>query len=956
MESERSGVARETVAAIIVAVLIVAVVLWRMSRPDGEDSDDTAPLALAAAARMDPDIRSGTLANGLRYYIRRNDYPEQRAELRLVVHAGSVLEDDDQRGLAHAVEHMAFRGTRRFPGRAIDEYLQSIGMRLGEDVNATTGYDETLYRLTIPTDHRGALDTGMVILADWAHAVTFDSVEAAREAPIVFEEWRGRRDADERVEEARDTLLLRGTRYASRPVIGDTASLRRFDISAMRRFYRDWYRPDLMALIAVGDFDVGAVERMVRRHFEPIPAPANARAKPAMGSPQQRDNRVILLRDPEVVATRIAFYYERPPQPYRTLGDYRRALVERMGRAILRDRLENEADRSGSSLLSAGITLRQRAREVEAHVIGATAVDERLPEAVATVGSVVTRLARFGPRPSELEAVKEAILRERRDDLSGPPESADVADALIEHHLAGDVVATAVDEYKWTSELLSGIGASDIMEFLTSISMDRRPTILVVTPDTPGATSARPNDERLLSALDSAVAGAADGTSDDVDPNVLAVSPPPGTVRSRRTITAIETQEWVLSNGMRVLLKPTRFADDEVLFRLTSPGGASLATSDAYPSAYMADNIIEAMGVRNVPGFDVSRILDERALSLSPTVTDERIDIYGEGRQRDVELMLRLAHLYLTAPREDAETFARYRERLRTFARNRAVDPRAVFEDSAASLLRPGEARALHGTSRFVDAIDLGAALQFWRARAANASNMTAVLVGDYEIWQVSPLIERYLGSLTPGQLERPASVGFSAIGNQVIKSIESGVEPQGQVRIVLDGATEMTLEADAALNATRDLLALVLETRLREELGGTYGTSVYLTMRQAPSPRYTFTIDFDADPERADSLATAAIVEIERLRTQGPTAAEASKVREAAIRHNEDRARGNNYWLTELAWHSLSGWSLHAIADHPEDADRITEESLKEASARYLDGRRFVRLTRLPVRESAHR
>jgi len=956
MESDRTGVARETVAAIIVAVLIVATISWGVSRPDEDDADDAAPLVLAAAARMDPDIRTGTLANGLRYYLRQNDYPEQRAELRLVVHAGSVLEDDDQRGLAHAVEHMAFRGTRRFPGRAIDEYLQSIGMRLGEDVNATTGYDETVYRLTIPTDERGALDTGMTILAEWAHAVTFDSVEAAREAPIVFEEWRGRRDADERLDEARDSLLLRGTRYAMRPVIGDTASLRRFDVAAMRRFYRDWYRPDLMAVIAVGDFDVGAVERRLRRHFEPIPAPASARAKPALGSTQQRDARVIMLRDPEVVATRVAFYYERSPHVYRTLGDYRRALVERIGRSILRDRLENEADRSGSSLLSAGITLRRRAREVEAHVIGATAVDERLPEALATLGSVVTRLARFGPRSSELDAVKEAILRERRDDLSGPPESADVADALIEHHLAGDVVATAVDEYKWTSELLGGIGASDIMEFLTSLSMDRRPTILVMTPSARRVLPVLPNEQRLLAALDSAVAGAADGTSDDVDPSALAVSPQPGTVRSRRTLTAIDTQEWVLSNGMRVLLKPTRFADDEVLFRLTAPGGASLASPDDYPSAYMADNVIEAMGVRDMPGFAVSRILDDRALSLSPTVTDERVDIQGEGRQRDVELMLQLAHLYLTAPREDAQTFARYRERLRTFARNRAADPRAVFEDSAASLLRPGETRALHATGRFVDAIDLGTAVRFWRARASNASNMTAVLVGDYEIWKVSPLIERYLGSLPSGEPERPAPVGFSPIGAQVVKSIESGVEPQAQVRIVLDGAMEMTLEADAALNATRDLLALVLETRLREELGGTYGTSVYLTMRQAPSPRFTFTIDFDADPERADSLATAALVDIERLRTRGPTAAEASKVREAAIRHNEDRARGNDYWVTELTWHSVSGWSLDAIADHPEDAERITEASLRDASARYLDGRRFVRLTRLPIREPPHR
>jgi zinc protease len=314
--------------------------------------------------------------------------------------------------------------------------------------------------------------------------------------------------------------------------------------------------------------------------------------------------------------------------------------------------------------------------------------------------------------------------------------------------------------------------------------------------------------------------------------------------------------------------------------------------------------------------------------------------------------MLQVAHLYLTAPREDHEAFRRYQERMRAFARSRAADPDAIFEDSVAAAVRPGDLRALRSTAPFADAVDLEKALRFWRERASTASNFTAVIVGDFETWQVAPLIERYLGSLPAGHAEAPADVGLGRPSGIVERRLQRGVEPRAFTRILIGDTLSLTLDADAALDATRDVLEMVLYERLREQMGGTYGVSVDVEVRRGPSPSYVYSIDFSAAPERVDTLAAAAIGEIERLRTRGPTTAEAEKVRKAAIEHNDERSHGNSYWANELEWHSLTGWPLEAVARHGDDAEKISAASLRAACARYLDGRRFVRVTRLPEPE----
>jgi len=293
---------------------------------------------------------------------------------------------------------------------------------------------------------------------------------------------------------------------------------------------------------------------------------------------------------------------------------------------------------------------------------------------------------------------------------------------------------------------------------------------------------------------------------------------------------------------------------------------------------------------------------------------------------------------------------------LTTFVRDRVADPEAVFADSVAATLWTGDLRALPATVAFVDAMDMREGLRFWKERVANASNFTAVIVGDFEIWQVSPLIERYLASLPPGHAERPRDLGIPQLRGRMERVIERGIDPRAQTRITLGDTITWTMKTDSELNTLRDLVALVLQSRLREELGGTYDVSVTVNMRSGPPAEFELTVGFTAAPERIDTLAGAALAELERLRTKGPTKDEAAKVRAAAVRHHDDDRDGNYYWASELVAHSLLGWSLDSIADHGDAASEISVASLSAAAARYLDSRQYVRVTRMPTNRAGSR
>jgi zinc protease len=943
----RRRVHREQIAAAILAPLIVGLGAFAWFNRQLERKAAEPVVALDAALVGDPDVVTGKLSNDLRYFVRANGAPEHRAELRLVVDAGSVLETPEQRGLAHAVEHMVFRGTKRFPGHAVDEYLFSVGMRPGSDVNATTSEDETVYRITVPSERIGIIDTALAILADMASAATFDSLEARQEAGVVMSEWRSRLDAGQRLRLERNAVLFAGSPYAANAVIGDTAVLRRFDLGEMRRFYSDWYHPDRMAVIAVGDFNVAEVERLIKRHFGSISRNSSAPTRPKISIPRSTTPRAAVLRDVEATGSRVALWYPRPRTPLSVRRDFRATLVEELWRAVLSERLVDAAERPGSPILDANVGAVSLVRTLSADIIGVEAARGRETAALDLVVAENARLVSHGVTPVEVRHRAHALLRSYREAEQRADRSRDIAEALIDQFLTGRPMLDRSSSYEMARDLLPTVHAEDVLARARRASIDSGAVVFVTAAA--GAEEIGSPTE-LVSRARAISNRPPPPIPDSAQALPLVPNPPPeGKIVSERPVSDVRVFDWTLQNGMRVILKPTRFTFDDIHARILGPGGASLATDDEYSSAYFADGVIGSTGVGPFNGTKLARRLDASSVSLSASVRDDALELIGTTAPHDLDLFFQLIYSYFTAPRADTVAFRRYHERIASYARGREVDPDAVFLDSVAAITTQHHPRALRDDRRFSSSVSLSKALAFWKARTANASGFTVVFTGDFTLDRMRPLIARYLASLPGGQPEQPRDVGIRFPDGITRRRIIAGSAPRARTQLVMSGPFEGTTEASTGLGAVRDLVELVLNDRLRERLGGTYGADVSTDVTLAPPVRYKVTIDFETAPETADSLTAIGLRELDRLRGEGPTVAELEKVRAARVRDRDGDIESNTYWAAELSWHARMGWPLATIATHQADEARLSKENLRDACQRYLRTSEYVQITILP-------
>lgn len=908
------------------------------------------PANLDAPIPPDDGLRMATLPNGLRYYVRYVNTSSERTELRLIVNAGSVLEEDDQRGLAHAIEHLAIRGTRPFPQRAAEAYLRGIGMRDGEGINGTTYADETEYRISIPVDRAGALDTSLAILSGIAQSANLDGDDARTESGVIMEEWRSGRDAIQRIADARYSFLLSGTPYAARPPIGDTAVLRRFDARAMRRYYEKWYRPDLMAVIVVGRVDADEAERLIKSHFgglphPPGPPPAMTRVSP----PPARELRATVVVDPEATDTRVALWFPRPPSHFAVRADYRESLVRWLWLEILQARLDDASLAPGSPLISASTETHRLARPVLSYLVSATTSHAKGGEGLEVITAEAERLAREGPTESELRDRSMSILGGAHSRQEAGEEPEDLAGEFEDHFLTGNAPITRAAAYEMTRDLLGTIEAEDVAAFGRTLAIGPGAVAIVAaTSDDPiGGSSPADVVAHVVAGQKRQVVG----TLDLTEPTLGEVTPNAGTVVAEGRNTASSSFIWRLSNGMRVLLRPSSATFDEIEFRLVAPGGASLAGDDEYPSAYLADAIIGETGVGGMSGAQLTRWLQTNSISLKPTMSDGEIALEGSSSPDDLEDFFKLVHLYLTKPRHDTVAFRRYRERAKSWAANRSRDPHDVFSDTLAALMAGRHPRSYRKSVAFMEAMRLDAALDFWRARAANASGMTVAIAGDFSLDDVRPLVERYLASLPAGKPETERDVGRRFPRGKVIREIRSGISEGARTSIAFSGPFMVTNEATDAISAVTDVVELALGNRIRETLGGTYGVDATYYTRIAPPANYIVTVDFETAADRLESLTAAALSELERLRTHGPTESEFAAIRAARARDYDGELKRNSYWTSELTAHMRLGWPLAAISEHPLRAGAMTLAELREACAAYIRTGEYVQVTMRPIR-----
>jgi len=906
---------------------------------------------LDAPIPLDPNVTAGTLANGLRYYIRVNREPARRAELRLVVNAGSVLEDEDQRGLAHFVEHMAFNGTKNFAEQALVHYLESIGMRFGPDLNAYTSFDETVYLLQVPTDSVGPLEMGFRILADWAHQQVFDSVEVEKERGVVIEEWRLGRGAAARMRDKQLPVLFSGSRYAERLPIGDREVLETFSHEALRRFYRDWYRPDLMAVIAVGDFDAMHVEALIRRYFAGIPPARSPRPRPVYGVPEHDETLVAIATDPEATVSAVAVYYKQPVRERRDLAAYRQALIERLYNAMFNQRLFELTQQPQPPFILGSSGQGRFIRSSEVYLLNASVQDGGILRGLEALLTEAERVLRFGFTESELERTKRELLRglEQAYAEREKTESDVYAARYVQHFLTGEPAPGIAFEFQQAQRLLPTIRLDEVNAVARAWLSDRNRVVLVNAPEKPGVEV--PTEEQLLAVFDAVRAAPLTAYQDAVaDAPLVPHAPEAVAIVRESTIPEIGVTEWVLANGVRVILKPTDFKADEVAFRAFSPGGTSLASDEDFISALFSTQAVPAGGLGSFNLVDLQKVLADKAVSVSPVVTQLEEGLAGGASPKDLETLFQLVYLHFTAPRADTAAFTALKSRFKAALANRNASPLAAFEDTITVTLAQGHFRARPLSPAVLEELDLGRAMAFYQDRFADASDFTFVFVGSFDLDSIRPLVTTYLGGLPAiGRKETWRDVGIVPPSGVIRKVVRKGLEEKAQTEIIFTGPFEYSPANVHVLRSLGEVLDIRLREVLREDLGGTYGVNVSASAARDPAPRYSLQIGFGSAPDRAEELVGIVFAQLDSLAAAGPTAEELQKVREMQRREREVALRQNGYWLNALVARYREGRDPRDILEVERMIDALDAAAIRDAARRFLPRDNYVQVMLLP-------
>ncbi|MEI2719441.1 MAG: insulinase family protein [Gemmatimonadales bacterium] len=932
------------------SVLAILLALATAPPMSAQQTPARPPLDRSQKLAFDPLVTVGTLDNGLRYYIMANRLPEKRAELRLAVNVGSVFEDDDQRGLAHFVEHMAFNGTKHFPKNDLVKYLQSIGMRFGADLNAYTSFDETVYMLQVPTDSGKFLATGIEILGDWAGGVTFDSAEVEAERGVVGEEWRLRRGAGARMQDQQFPTLLKGSKYADRMVIGTIDHLKNFKHASLRRFYQQWYRPDMMAVVAVGDFDKAEVERLIRARFSQLPA-RSAMARPAFPVPPHDSTYITIATDREATNSSFSIYNVLPRRDMSTLGAFRDRYVERLGLDMLNARMSEITQKPNPPFAAAGASRGYFIRAADTYsVFGGVKEGGLLPgfEAVLTE---IERAARFGFSDSELQRAKASRLRNQEMLMANKDKhySAERASELLRNFLQQEDVLGTEAEYNMYVQIVPTVTLAEVNQVTRAMLAGQNRVITVNAPDKAGANV--PTEAQFLAVMQAVKAKQLEPYKDNVVTGpLIAKLPTPGAILSTQVLADLNVTEWKLANGVRVVLKPTDYMADEIILTGTSPGGTSLVPDSLFISASLASTIASAGGVGNYNAVDLRKLLTGKAASAYASIGARSESVGGNATRKDLETMFQLVYLRFTAVRPDSSAFIAFKQSMQASMANADASPLKAFSDTVQVTMSQNNLRARPISGSTLDEVNFNRALAIYRDRFADASDFTFTIVGNFDVDSIKPLVERYLGGLPSlNRKEAPRDLGIRPPTGVIDKVVRRGVEPQSQTFMAFSGPYQYSAENDYLLASLSEVLTNRLIEKIREKLGGTYGVSARITGSRDDSKVFTATISFGSAPERSAELEQAVLAEIKSLRESGPTAEELTKVKEAQIRTREINLKSNFFWVSQLSTAYQYGEDPRSILGYRKLVDGLTTESLRAAAQRFLKGDNYVHVTLLP-------
>ncbi len=889
---------------------------------------------LSQSIPVSEKITIGKLENGLTYYVRENSKPANRAELRLLVNVGSIDEDDDQRGLAHFIEHMCFNGTEKYPQNKIIDYMESIGMSFGPDVNAYTSFDRTVYKLQVPTDDREKFESAVEILSQWAGYLTLDNTEIDKERGVITEEWRLRRGANARINDEQHPVLFSGSKYAERIPIGLPEVIERAPFERFRDFYEKWYRPDLMAVVAVGDFLTDDMLELIERYFGPIPVKSNLPEPGYFPIPKHREPAIKISIDPEARFTKESVIFKYDVLPSESVEDYLLHIKRSMVNRIFSDRLYELTKSKDAPFTYASSNLYRYLEPVELmRISGYTDKDHAL-EGLERIFLEINRLKMWGITSTELSRMKNNYFKNleskyiERDKTSNKR----LVRELVENFLTGEPVPGIEWEYSFVKKHLDSITVDDLSRVIQELFTDENMVILISEPGERNTATVSEDDIRRL--ISEVPAMKPDPYIDDIpEAPLLETRPVPGRIVSENYIEDLDLTEWIFSNGARVVVKPTDFKNDEVVMRCFAPGGNSITAEEEYRSGALATSIVREAGLGSYSVTQFNKFMKDKHVMANPYIGLYYHGMNGRFAPEDIETFFQVFYLRWTDPVVDNDSFNRYMENRKIIVKNMRNSPDDVWGELVQKVNYSDHYTRMPWDETELNKVDLNEAIRIYNERFANPANFTFIFVGALNLEEFRIYAETYIGGLPVNSREitesREIKYHFPLL--PVRKKLEMGIEPKSRTKITFYHPVEKDFESLYYLKAASEILETRLRKLLREELGATYYVASGRFNLLPVSKHGQTYIRFDTDPERTKELISLVFKEVRRLKKEGPGEEEISAFVEKELQKHETNLESNGYWGRALQYCFKFGVDPHDILTRDQRIRSVTPDDVKE-------------------------
>lgn len=898
---------------------------------------------------IDPNVKIGKLPNGLTYYIRKNVKPEKKVQLRLAINAGSILEDADQQGLAHMMEHMNFNGSTHFPKNELVSYLQSIGVQFGADLNAYTSFDETVYILPIPTDDSTKVEKGFTILEDWAGNATLSLEEINKERGVVLEESRLGKGANERMRNKYFPILLNGSKYSERLPIGKDSILKNFKAESLIRFYKTWYRPNLMAVIVVGDIDPDYAEKEIIKHFSHFKNPANAKPRPKeIVIAQRKEAASMVLTDKEQARNILqVFNYVEKEKTISTWNDYRESIIENLFNTIISQRFSELTQQPNPPFIFGTATFGGFVRGYRSFMNIALLNERPVKDAINALITGTESVKKFGVLPTELERAKSSLLNqiERAYKDKDKTESAELVGIYLNNFLTNSPAIGISEKTNFIKQILPTITINEVNALTKKMESTQGKFSLLMASDK--SKSPLPSDKELNALIDAAHLIPVKAYEEKVvAKSLMDKAPIAGKVVNESMNKDLGTTNWELNNGITISIKQTDFSNDEIKMDAWRWGGITKYPIEDKMNATTAATSIQVMGISDMTPTDLRKFLSGKSVSAMPYLNANDEGIEGSSSVKDFETFLQLLHLYFTQPRLDSSLFKGFISSQKSSIANMKANPNFYFADTLNKIIYKDHPWApSFPTASDYDQINLARTFAIYKEIYGNAYGMHFTFVGNIDPAKAKPLLETYLGSL-PGT---PKEINFKDVGLRPVKGaveafVYKGSAKQSRVNIIFSGEAKYSLDERLKLSALTEVLNIKIIETLREQMSGIYGGGMSGSLSNRPYNNYNISIGFPCGPENVAKLTAALFTILEDAKEKGIEQKDLDKVKETLKKQDQDRIKQNDYWLDALTKAFIEKddpmWHLQYL----NKVDALTTGELQKLAKKYFDMTNYIK------------